>query len=137
MRPIVATALFALSITACGGPPTGPAASSPSEAEPTPVPPQTCEQARAAVEVAVFSLVAEHASGCSIDGDCILVSTALPCLDGCETAVLALDSAPFLEEFESYGAVTCATLAGTCGSGPSCPAAVPRCVNGGCRPAPL
>ena len=134
MRAIAAAAPW---VAVCGGAPAGPASAIPADAGVTPGPRQTCEQLRSAVEFIVFDLVAEHASGCLRDDDCILVSTSLPCMEGCETAVVAGDSAAFLDEFHSDGAAACATLAGTCGFGPNCAQVAARCVNGGCHPVPV
>jgi hypothetical protein len=131
MWPIAAAALFVLSIGGCGGALTRPATTP--DAGATPVGPQTCEQLRKDVENAVFHLLAEHGTGCSTDSDCILISTSLQCVDGCETAVVTNESSSFLDEFESDGAAICAMFGGTCGSGPDCFAVVPRCVIGTCR----
>lgn len=97
----------------------------------------TCEQARIERDHAVFAIVAEHGSGCLSDSVCTLVSTTLPCLPGCETAVVAAEIGSFQVELEADGAPICAALTETCASAPACPAVVARCVNGACRPVPL
>ena len=101
------------------------------------MPPMTCERARATVEEILFSILAEHGSGCLTDSACALVSTSLPCLEGCETAVVAAETGSFQDELEHDGAAICAALVETCGSGPGCPPVVARCVNAGCRPVPI
>ena len=132
MRRAALAALLASGITGCGGASVAPA-SGIAEPQPAPAAPQTCEQFRIAVENDVGSLVIEHASGCLVDADCILVNLGLPCLDACDTAVLEDDSVPFLDELRAYGAGACAVAHPACGPGPACAPVVPRCVNGGCH----
>ena len=101
------------------------------------MPPMTCERARATVEQSLFSILAEHGAGCLTDSACTLFSTSLPCLQGCETAVVAAEAGSFEDEFTHDGAAICSTLVENCGSGPACPPVVARCLNGACRAVPV
>ena len=137
MRPF-ATSLFVIWISACGGAATAPAAfEPPPDAGATPLPPMTCERARVTVDQAVFSIVAEHGSGCLTDSACTLVSTSLPCLQGCENAVVAAETGSFQDELQHDGVAICTSLVETCSAAPSCPPVAARCVNGACRPVPI
>jgi hypothetical protein len=84
----------------------------------------------------VSHIVARHATICSVDADCLLVDTSLPCQDNCAGAILVGHAGAFRSELDRYAAGICPTLPATCGFGPSCAAPIQaRCANGACRPA--
>jgi hypothetical protein len=92
-------------------------------------------QARIDALTGVSAIVAQHATSCSVDGDCIVVDTSLPCQDSCASTVLTARAVAFRSELDQYATSVCPTLPLTCGFGPSCAQVTEaRCLAGTCRP---
>ena len=137
MRPLHSIFVVALYSLACGGPATGPAltgADAPM-ADPSSPADDACMQSRAAALRDVSSIVTLHSTACAIDGDCILESASLSCLENCDSAILAAHRAQFEQALARYASATCPSLPSSCGSAPNCAAlAGVRCAGGVCRP---
>jgi hypothetical protein len=96
-----------------------------------------CMQARRAVFDDISNLLTQNASGCSVDVDCIVVETSLPCQEGCASEILTAHQSLFKQEIDQYASRICPTLPVNCGIAPECaPLIGARCMNGICRPVP-
>jgi len=137
MRPLRSIFVVAVYGLACGAPATGSAptggdapladVSSPAQ--------DACMESRAAALRDVSRIVTLHSTGCAIDGDCILESASLSCLENCDSAVLASHRTQFEQALARYASDTCSSLPSNCGSAPNCAVlAGVRCVGGVCSP---
>jgi hypothetical protein len=137
MRSLQSIVLVVFCSLACGGLATGPTqtgAGAPM-ADPSISAGDACMQSRAAALHDVSDIATLHSTACAIDGDCILESASLSCLENCDSAILASQRAEFEQALARYATGTCPTLPSSCGSAPDCAAlAGVRCVGGVCRP---
>jgi hypothetical protein len=96
-----------------------------------------CMQARRAVLDDISNLLAQNASGCSADVDCIVVETSLPCQESCASGILTADRSIFKQALDQYASRICPTLPVNCGIAPECaPLIGASCINRICRPVP-
>jgi len=96
-----------------------------------------CMQARRAVLDDVSNLLSQNASGCSVDVDCIVVETSLPCQESCTSGILTAHRSIFKQELDQYASRVCPTLPVNCGIAPECaPVIGASCMNRICRPVP-
>ena len=92
-----------------------------------------CTQARVYAVIGISRIVTLHAQGCSVDADCVVIDSAVRCLESCPSAIVASDRDAFLADLDQYGARVCATVPAACGLAPTCAPADARCVSGTCR----
>ena len=135
MRPLHSILAVAVYNLACGAPAAGPtptSADAPMADASIPAG-ETCMQSRAAALADVSRIVTQHSTACAIDGDCILQSAGLSCLENCDSAILASRRAQFEQALARYASETCPSMPSTCGSAPNCAAlAGVRCSGGVC-----
>jgi len=92
-----------------------------------------CVEARIDALSVVAEIVSHHAMPCSVDGDCMILNTSLPCQENCQGAVVAAQATAFAKELDDYATSICATLPMECGLGPSCAQVTgARCMDGTC-----
>jgi hypothetical protein len=135
MRPLHSIFVVALYSLACGGPATGPVLTGDAGvADPSSPANDACMQSRVAALSDVSTIVTLHSMPCAIDGDCILESASLSCLENCDSAILASRRAQFEQALARYSSKTCPSLPSSCGIAPNCAAlAGVRCAGGVCR----
>lgn len=104
---------------------------------PPSTPADACMQARRAILQDVSNLVTRYASVCSVDVECIVVETSLPCQELCSTGILTEHRSTFKQDLAQYASRICPALPVNCGIAPECaPLVGARCMNGICRPVP-